>query len=42
MRTGRKLHKMLAKVITECLQKLVYGLSIADKSGDLGWTLAYF
>jgi len=31
-----------AKVTTQCPQKLVYGLSIGDKSGDLGWTLTYF
>jgi len=31
-----------AKVTTECLCKLVYGLSVGDKSGDLGCTLAYF
>jgi len=31
-----------AKVTPECLYKVVYGLSIDDKSGDLGWTLAYF
>jgi len=30
-----------AKVTTECLS-FVYGLSIGDKPGDLGWTLAYF
>ena len=28
--------------LLQCLEKLVYGLSIDDKSGDLGWTLAYF
>ena len=31
-----------AEVTTACLQKLVYGLSIGDKSGDLAWTLAHF
>jgi len=25
----------IAKLTTECLQKLVYGLPIGDKSGDL-------
>jgi len=31
-----------AKVTTECLSKLMYGLSTSDKSGDLRWTLTYF
>jgi len=31
-----------AKVITKCLQTLVYDLSIGNISGDLGWTLTYF
>ena len=31
-----------AKVTIECLWKLAYGLSIGDKSGDLGWTWTTF
>jgi len=31
-----------AKVTAEFLSKLVYGISIGDKYGDLRWILAYF